>query len=214
MSSTRGSARARRGRRPGAPDTRAAILEAARSGFADKGFAGTTIRGVAAAAGVDAALVHHYFGSKDDLFLAAIELPVDPRQVIGPALAGGPEGAGERLMRAFLSLWDDPEVSPSLVGILRSALQPGGERLLTHGFVPVVLMPAGAALGIDRPDLRMPLVISQVAGLILARYVIGLEPIASMPADTVVATYAPVIQHYLTGDLGTGGLGTDDLRRG
>jgi hypothetical protein len=60
----------------------------------------------------------------------------------------------------------------------------------------------------------MPLVISQVAGLILARYVIGLEPIASMPADTVVATYAPVIQHYLTGDLGTGGLGTDDLRRG
>jgi AcrR family transcriptional regulator len=191
----------RRGRRPGAPDTRAAILDAARSAFADKGFAGTTIRGVAASAGVDAALVHHYFGTKDDLFLAAMELPVDPRRVIGPALSGGPEGAGERLMRAFLALWDDPEVAPSLVGIVRSALQPGGERLLTQGFVPVVLMPAGAALGIDRPDLRMPLVISQVAGLILTRYVIGLEPIASMPADQVVATYAPVVQHYLTGDL-------------
>ncbi|HEY3530411.1 MAG TPA: TetR family transcriptional regulator [Nocardioides sp.] len=195
----------RRGRRPGAPDTRATILTAARSAFAEKGLAGTTIRAVAAAAGVDAALVHHYFGTKDDLFLAAMELPVDPRQVIGPALAGGAEGAGERLMRVILSLWDDPAISPSLVGIVRSTMQPGGERLLTQGFVPVVLMPAGEALGIDRPQLRMPLVISQVAGLILTRYVIGLEPIASMPAETVVAAYAPVIQHYLTGDLGIRG---------
>jgi AcrR family transcriptional regulator len=191
----------RRGRRPGAPDTRATILDAARAAFGEKGFAGTTIRAVASSAGVDAALVHHYFGTKDDLFLAAMELPVDPRQFLAPALAGGPEGAGERLLRAFLSLWDDPEVSPVLVGIVRSALQPGGERLLTEGFVPVVLLPAGAALGIDRPETRMPLVISQIAGLILTRYVMELEPIASMPPDTVVATYAPVVQHYLTGDL-------------
>ena len=195
----------RRGRRPGAPDTRAAILDAARSAFAEKGFAGTTIRAVAAAAGVDAALVHHYFGTKDDLFLAAMELPLDPRQVIRPALTGGTDGAGERLMRVFLSVWDDPDISPSLVGIVRSAMQPGGERLLTQGFVPLVLMPAGEALGIDRPQVRMPLVISQVAGLILTRYVIGLEPIASMPAETVVAAYSPVIQHYLTGDLGIRG---------
>ena len=191
----------RRGRRPGAPDTRATILEAARAAFAEKGFAGTTIRSVASSAGVDAALVHHYFGTKDDLFLAAMELPVDPRQVIGPALAGGPDGAGERLLRAFLSVWDDPEVSPSLLGIVRSALQPGGERMLTQGFVPVVLMPVGEALGIDRPEVRMPLVISQAAGIILTRYLLRLEPIASMPADQVVATYAPVIQHYLTGDV-------------
>src|SRR5919107_1226194 len=191
----------RRGRRPGAPDTRATILDAARAAFAEKGFAGTTIRAVASSAGVDAALVHHYFGTKDDLFLAAMELPVDPRQVIAPALAGGADGAGERLLRAFLSMWEDPEVSPALVGIVRSALQPGGERLLTQGFVPVVLLPAGQALGLDRPELRMPLVISQVAGLIVTRYLIGNDPNASMPAETVVATYAPVIQHYLTGDL-------------
>jgi len=187
-----------RGRRPGAPNTRAEILGAARAAFAEKGFAGTTIRAVAAAAGVDAALVHHYFGTKDDLFLAAMELPVDPRATMAPALAGGVDGAGERLLRAFLSLWDDPEVGPALVGIVRSTLQPGGERLLTQGFVPVVLMPVGQALGIDRPDLRMPLVISHIAGLILTRYVIGLEPIASMPADAVVATYAPVVQHFLS----------------
>jgi AcrR family transcriptional regulator len=191
----------RRGRRPGAPDTRATILDAARTAFAEKGFAGTTIRGVASVAGVDAALVHHYFGTKDELFLAAMELPVDPRQVIGPALVGGPDGAGERLLRVFLSLWDDPEMSPALVGIMRSALQPGGERLITQGFVPVVLQPAGEALGLDRPEVRMPLVISQAAGIILTRYLVRLEPIASMPAEQVVATYAPVIQHYLTGDI-------------
>jgi AcrR family transcriptional regulator len=191
----------RRGRRPGAPDTRATILDAARAAFAEKGFAGTTIRGVASAAGVDAALVHHYFGTKDELFLAAMELPVDPRQVIGPALVGGPDGAGERLLRVFLTLWDDPEMAPALVGIMRSALQPGGERLITQGFVPVVLQPAGEALGLDRPEVRMPLVISQAGGIILTRYLVRLEPIASMPAEQVVATYAPVIQHYLTGDI-------------
>lgn len=194
----------RRGRRPGTPDTRTAILGAARASFAERGFAGTTIRAVASSAGVDAALVHHYFGTKDDLFLAAMELPVDPRQVLGPALAGGPAGAGERLLRAFVSLWDDPQVGPALVGIVRSALQPGGERLVSQGFVPVVLLPVGEALGIDRPDLRMPLVVSQVAGLIVTRYVVGLEPLASMPADVVVATFAPVVQHYLTGDLAGG----------
>src|SRR3954453_4167069 len=199
MSST--SRAPRRGRRPGAPDTRATILDSARSAFAESGFAGTTVRGVAAAAGVDAALVHHYFGTKDDLFLAAMELPGRPRGVIAPAVAGGIDGAGERLLRAFLSLWDDPEISPVLVGVVRSALQPGGERLLTQGIVPVLLLPVGEALGIDHPDVRMPLVISQVAGLILTRYLVGLEPIASMPAEAVVATYAPVLQHFFTADL-------------
>ena len=193
--------RSPRGRRRGSPDTRSAILGAARSSFAAHGFGGTTIRAVASAAGVDAALVHHYFGTKDELFLAAMELPMDPRELLAPAVAGGPEGAGERLLRAFLSMWDDPEASPVLIGIVRSALQPGGERLITEGLVPVVLLPAGEALGLDRPEVRMPLVISQAAGIILTRYLVGLEPIASMPADQVVATYAPVIQHYLTGDL-------------
>jgi AcrR family transcriptional regulator len=190
-----------RGRRPGAPDTRAAILASARTSFAGKGFAGTTIRGIAADAGVDAALVHHYFGTKDDLFLAAMELPVDPRAVIGSAVAGGVDGAGERLLRAFLALWDDPEVAPVLVAFVRSVLQPGGERLLTQGFLPVVLLPVGEALGLDRPEVRMPLVMSQMAGLIVTRYLVRLEPVASMSADTVVSTYAPVLQHYLTGDV-------------
>jgi AcrR family transcriptional regulator len=191
----------RRGRRPGAPDTRAAILDAARSAFAEKGFGGTTIRGVAAEAGVDAALVHHYFGTKDDLFVAALELPVDPRQAIAPALVDGPDGAGERLLRVFLGVWDDPAYSPVFVALARTLLDPSAGHLMREGFLPVVLQPVGRALGLDRPDLRMSLVASQILGLVLGRYVLALEPLASLPADTVVAAYAPTLQRYLTGDL-------------
>src|SRR3954469_11292384 len=97
-----------RGRRPGAPDTRADILAAARALFADRGFGRTTIRAVASDAGVDPALVHHYFGTKDDLFVASLQLPVDPRERLAPALAGGPDGAAERILRVFLEVWDEP----------------------------------------------------------------------------------------------------------
>jgi AcrR family transcriptional regulator len=191
----------RRGRRPGAPDTRAAILEAARTAFAEKGFAGTTIRAVAAEAGVDAALVHHYFGTKDDLFVAALELPVDPRQAIAPALVAGPDGAGERLLRVFLGVWDDPVHRPVFVALARTLLDPSAGHLMREGFLPVVLQPVGRALGLDRPDLRMSLVASQLIGIILGRYVLALEPLASLSADALVTTYAPTIQRYLTGDL-------------
>jgi AcrR family transcriptional regulator len=195
------STSSRRGRRPGSPDTRAAILAVARAAFAAKGFAGTSVRGIASDAGVDAALVHHYFKTKDDLFLAALELPVDPRQVLLPALAGGVEGAAERMLRVFLSVWDDPELRLSLVSVFRGVVDVDGQRLLRDGFLPVVLEPLGVALGIDRPGLRMPLVASQVVGLILMRYVLAVEPIASMSADDVVAIYAPTIQRYLSDPL-------------
>ncbi len=190
-----------RGRRPGAPDTRAAILGAARAAFAEKGFAGTTIRAVAGAAGVDAALVHHYFGTKDDLFVAALELPVDPRTAIAPALADGPDGAGERVLRVFVGVWDDPGNTAVFVALARTLLDPSASHLMRDGFLPVVLQPVGRALGLDDPELRMSLVASQMLGIILSRYVLELEPLASMPAETVVATYAPTIQRYLTGDL-------------
>jgi AcrR family transcriptional regulator len=177
------------------------ILAAARQSFAGKGFAGTTIRAVASAAGVDAALVHHYFGTKDDLFLAALALPVDPRQVIAPALAGGPDGAAERLLTLMVGVWDDPELRLPFLTMLRGVMEPGGGRLVSEGFVPVVLGPVLRAVCRDHPDDRLPLVASQVLGLLLTRYVLELEPLASMPAERVVATYAPTIQHYLTGDL-------------
>ena len=190
-----------RGRRPGSPDTRAAILDAARGLFASGGFSGTSVRAVAAKAGVDPALVHHYFGTKDDLFVAALALPVDPREVLASVAAEGPDGAAERLLRVFLSVWDDPELQLPLLGLARALLDPSGKQLLRDGFLKVVIGPIGVALGIDEPERRMPVVASQVLGLILMRYLLEVEPVASMPADEVVRIYAPTIQRYLTGDL-------------
>ena len=186
----------RRGRRPGAPDTRAAILAAARARFAGHGYARTSVRSIAADAGVDAALVHHYFGTKHDLFVAALELPIDPTSVIGPAVEGGIDGAAERLLTTFLAVWDDPELQPSLLGVVRGILEPGGPTLIREGFLPAIVLPVATALGLDQPERRLPFVASQVFGLIMARYVLELEPLASMPAEDVVAAVAPTIQRY------------------
>lgn len=190
-----------RGRRPGSPDTRSAILGAARELFAERGFAGTSVRAVASAAEVDPALVHHYFGRKDALFMAALEVPVDPRELLGDVVAAGPDGAGERFLRVFLSVWDDAELRPRLLAFVRTVLEPSGRELFRHGFLDVVLLPVARDLGIDHPEARMPLVASQVFGLIVMRYVLEVEPLASMERDLVVATYGPTLQRYLTGDL-------------
>lgn len=191
----------RRGRRPGGGDTRAEILSGARELFATKGFSGTTIRGIATAAGVDAALVHHYFGTKDDLFLAALHLPVDPREVLAPVVEGGVEGAGARFLEIYFGVWDDPALQPVLVSVARALLDPSSPRLMSDGFLPVVIAPLGVALGVDRPEVRMPLIASQVLGLLMMRYLLGIEPLRSMSRDELVAVYAPTIQRYLTGDL-------------
>lgn len=191
-----------RGRRPGGPDTRGEILAAARKSFADKGFGGTTIRAVAAEASVDPALVHHYFGSKDDLFLAALEIPLDPRAVVPTVFAEGVSGAGERLARLFLSVWDDPQARLPLIALFRTSLvEKSPETLLQQGLLRLVLQPMRAALPPDEADRRVQLVISQLSGLVLTRYLLALEPLASMPAEDVVAWVAPNLQRYLDGPL-------------
>jgi AcrR family transcriptional regulator len=195
------SAAPRRGRRPGAPDTRAAILVAARELFAAHGFAGTSVRAVATAAGVDAALVHHYFGTKDDLFLAALELRVDPRVALLPVTEGGVDGAGERLMRLFVSVWDVEETRLPLLALVRGVLDPGGQQLVRDGFLRMVLGPVGSALELDQPERRMQLVASQLIGLVVLRYVLAVEPLASTSSEELVATYAPTLQRYLSGPL-------------
>lgn len=190
-----------RGRRTGSPDTRAAVLTGARDLFAQRGYAGTTIRAVAQRAGVDPALVHHYFGSKDRLFLAAMEVPVDPRDLLAPMVRRGPRGAGRRLVETFLAVWDDPQTQPALVALARRALEPGGDRLLRDGFLPAVIEPVVTELGVDRPAERTGVLASQVLGLVLARYVLRVEPVASWPTGQVAATYAPLFQRCLTGPL-------------
>ncbi len=186
-----------RGRRPGAPDTRSEILAAARALFAERGYGGTSVRAVAGAAGVDPALVHHYFGTKDDLFVAALELPVDPRVALRPVLEGGLEGAGERLVRVFLSVWDDESARLPLLGLVRGVVEPEGRQLLRDGLLGVVLGPLAPALGLDDAERRVALVASQMIGLVMLRYVLEVEPLVSTDTETLVATYAPTVQRYL-----------------
>ncbi len=191
-----------RGRRPGGPDTRGEILDVARKSFADKGFGGTTIRAVAAGAGVDPALVHHYFGSKDDLFLAALEIPVDPRRLVPTVFEAGVAGAGERLARLFLAVWDDPDTRLPLLAVLRASLaEEGPESLLQQGILRMVLAPMRAALPADEADRRVQLVVSQLVGLVVTRYLLALEPLASLPAEQLVAWVGPTLQRYLDGPL-------------
>ena len=213
----------RPGRRRGAADTRGRILEAARALFGERGYEGATVRAVAARAGVDAALVHHYYGTKQQLFLAAMEIPVDFATVVPSLVAGPPEEVGHRFARFVLGLWDRPELRPLLLGLVRSAATDpvaAGmlRRLLTEG--PMLAL----VTALERPDaeLRASLAGSQLIGVLMARYVVGVEPLASLDAESLVATVGPTIQRYLAGDLaspcgpagaGPARLGADDHRR-
>ncbi|MEU1685163.1 TetR family transcriptional regulator [Micromonospora sp. NPDC005707] len=193
----------RTGRRPGNPDTREAILAAARAAFAERGFDATSIRSIAAAAGVDPALVHHYFGTKEELFRATVAIPVDPAQLVPAVLAGDPDRVGERLVRTFLTVWDSP-VGGAAVALLRSAVSSEWTaRLLREFLATQVLRRVLDQLDVDPAQLplRGALVATQVAGLAMMRYVIRLEPVASADPETLVATIGPTVQRYLTGDL-------------
>ena len=193
---------ARTGRRPGDSGTRAAILEAARNSFAERGFDRTTIRGVAAEAGVDPALVHHYFGAKDDLFAAAMELPFNPAEVLPEVLSGGVDGLGERMVRLFFSVWDSEAGRRPLQALLRAATSDErAAETIRQFFQHAVIARVAQSLGSPDAELRASLVGSQIAGLAMARYILRLEPIASTDPETVVAAVAPTLQRYLTGDI-------------
>jgi AcrR family transcriptional regulator len=194
----------RTGRRPGNPDTREAILAAARDAFAERGFDAASIRAIATGAGVDPALVHHYFGTKDQLFLASINAPIDPRELLPQVLAGGPEQVGERLVRLFLKVWDSPAGAAG-AALMRSAVSnEWTARLLREFMVTQILRRAMQSLDMDPAEapLRASLVASQISGLAMIRYVIKVEPLASASPDEVVAAVAPTIQRYVTGDIG------------
>lgn len=194
---------ARTGRRPGSPDTRDVILEAARQVFAERGYDGATVRGVAAQAGVDPALLYHYFGSKQQLFVAAMEIPYTWEASI-PALASGPrDQIGERLVRLMLGLWEDPEINPLFMGVVRSAAtDPNAAAMVRHLLAkgPLVAL----AQAIDAPDgeLRAMLAASHVMGVALLRYILRVEPMASTDIETLAGMISPAVQHYLTGDVG------------
>lgn len=192
----------RTGRRPGDSGAREAILAAAQRSFGATGFAGTTIRGVAREAGVDPALVHHYFGSKQQLFAACLELPVDPETLVPMLLDGPRDGVGERVVRTFVGIWDAVPGQGPMLALLRSAVSsPQAAESLRDFLTRVVLGPLAAAAAPDRPDLRAALMASQMVGLAVTRYVVRLEPVASAPADVLGPAIGPTVQRYLTGEL-------------
>ena len=189
---------ARTGRRPGLGGTRERILAAARSDFGKTGYERTTIRGIAAQARVDPALVMHYFESKDGVFRAAVKFPVDPAEFIPRLLAPGLDGVGERLVRIFVETWDSPAGSP-LLGLIRSVVGNEDAAGLLREFVTrEVLGRLARALELDQPQLRAALVASQLVGLAMIRYVVKVEPLASARTDDLVAWLGPTLQRYLT----------------
>lgn len=192
----------RRGRRPSGEDTRGAILAAARTEFAVRGYEGTTMRGIARAAGVDPRLVHHYFeGGKEAVFVQALDFPVRPGDIVTAVLGAGPDGVGERLVRTFLGIWDHPDGRTRIMAILGSAVvNEAGARMIREFITRELLGRIAHELAVDRPELRATLAASHLVGIALVRIVIGIEPLASADAEEIVAFVAPTIQRYLTGE--------------
>jgi AcrR family transcriptional regulator len=208
------------GRRAGESRTREAILDAARRRFGEQGYDGATIRGIAADAGVNPALVHHFYGTKERLFAAAMRLPVVPSEIIGGLLGAERDRLGEEfgsrigeiLAESMLRVWEVADIRTAFLGLLRSAATSDqGVRMLREFVTSTIVasLTQVAGLGDDTEGrYRATLVASQVVGLGFARYVLGLEPIASSSAPDLIAAIGPTIQRYLTGDLGTAHTGT------
>ncbi|MCW2917798.1 MAG: transcriptional regulator, TetR family [Actinomycetia bacterium] len=186
----------RPGRRPGPTETRETILASARALFAEKGYDGASARSIARAAGVDPALVHHFFGSKEGLFVAAMEFPFDPTQLVPYITAGPREQIGERIVRVFLSIWGDPQIRPRAIAIVRSAsTSEQGAAILREFATSALLGRVADALGV--PRLRINAAAGQMIGVMIMRYIVGVEPIASATEDELVELLAPTVQRYL-----------------
>jgi AcrR family transcriptional regulator len=197
----------RTGRRPGVARTREAILDAAHSAFARHGYDGATIRAIAGGAGVDPALVHHYFRTKEELFVAALQLPVRPSEVVPHVLAGPRRTLGERLVRMFFAVWEPwgRGVASPMHTLLRSAAT--NERaatMLRQFMVRELLGRAARSLGVEDAAFRAGLVASQLVGVALLRYILKVPPIAAASVDDLVRALAPTVQRYFFGDIGQG----------
>ncbi|WP_113700947.1 TetR family transcriptional regulator [Nonomuraea lactucae] len=190
--------RRRPGRRPGSADTRGEILAAARRVFAEKGFDKATVRGIAREAKVDPALVHHYFATKEGMFAAAMRLPLTPEVVIPTVIEGPRDEIGERLVRLILSVTATPETREPMIALIRSAVTNEQAVTMFREFVSNALL-LRVADALEVPHLRIEAAFSQMFGVLMARYVLKLEPLASADPEELVALLAPTIQRYFTG---------------
>jgi AcrR family transcriptional regulator len=189
----------RTGRRPGATRTKEAIAAAARRQFAERGYAGTTVRSVAGEAGVDPALVMQFFGSKDGLFTASVRWPFDPATEVPSVVGDDPSTVGRRLVALFVRTWDADSGRNPIVALLRAAtLREPAERQLREFLERELLTPIVSALHSDEPALRTGVVASHLVGLGVARYILRFEPLASMAPARVVDLMSPAVQAALT----------------
>ncbi|MEV0234075.1 TetR family transcriptional regulator [Nonomuraea sp. NPDC050786] len=190
------------GRRPGVSGTREAILGAAQRSFAEHGYLATTIRGVASAAGVDPALVLQFFGSKDGLFDAALRADPPTRHLASLVGEGDVDDLGERLLRRYLELWEAPVTGARLLAVVRGAsASPSASAMVAAFMADEVMLPLARAIGADRAELRANLTGAHLLGVATARYVLRVEPLASLEREDLIALLAPMVQRHLTGDL-------------
>ncbi|MDX3456326.1 TetR family transcriptional regulator [Streptomyces sp. ME02-8801-2C] len=183
-----------------APAARDRILAAAREEFAERGYEKTSVRGIAKSAGVDSALVHHYFGTKEQVFEASIEVAVGPLLSAPGSIAEGPlDGVGERLARFFFGVWENPATRKALLAIVRSAMNNEAAAGVFRRLISAQLL-RRVAVQLNLPDaeLRAELAAAQLVGIAMLRYVIKVEPLASANPDEIIARVAPVIQSHLT----------------
>lgn len=194
----------RTGRRPGNPDTRNQILEVAFRTFLAEGYDKTSVRGIAREARVDQALIHRYFGTKHELFLAASRIGFDPTKMVSQVVSGGTEGVGRRIVLTATTVWGSPWGETLLAGIRANPmLLPTMAEFMSGTIVKA----AQELLGASRreAELRAAVVESIMIGLGQARYVVRLEPVASMTPEELARIYGPLLQHGITGDLGVRG---------
>lgn len=182
--------------------TKAAIRRAASKEFSHAGYEAASLRSVARRAGVDPALVHHYFKDKDDLFVQAMHIPVNPGEIIAQAATAPLEQMGEALVRALLTTWRKPAFRTAATAMIRGLISSSSATKILRPFLQKeIFSRLGSRLPEDSAEPRVALVASQIIGLIVARYIIDLEPVASMDDEQVIELVAPTIQRYLTGEL-------------
>jgi len=191
----------RSGRRPGASDTRERIAVAAREKFAELGYERATFRAIGAAAGVDPALVVHFYGSKQDLFRQVMSLPPDVASALVEIADGHREQMGRRLAELVMASLESPATRPIVLGRIRSASSHPDAASLVRETVIRDLTALTTAIGSDRPDIRAVLIGAHIVGIALARYVVEVEPLASLSSSEVTELIAPTFQAFLTGPL-------------
>ncbi|WP_372697715.1 TetR family transcriptional regulator [Arthrobacter sp. JSM 101049] len=194
------------GRRRGRPRGSASgsgrdrILAAATAEFHERGYESASIRSIARRADVDSSLVHHYFDDKAGLFTEVVRVPLRPDRIVAEVLDGPSELFGRRLVHDVLTAWERPAVRPAAIALMRSAVGTGAGSTMVRSFLKREML-GQLARRVGGPDaeLRASLAASQMAGLLLMRFVLGIEPLATAPIGQLVDTVGPVVQWHLTG---------------